>query len=128
MTQTYAYVGEELTSVTDQTGAVESYTYDRNGSTTEVTNSSGAVVATYTYDPWGRMTGATANGNTVSYTYDPSGERTSETVNGATTTYLNDPMQAYDQVLEEYAPGGVLAATYIRGLDLLFQQQVQNGV
>ena len=66
--------------------------------------------------------------NTVSYTYDDTGDRTSETVNGQTTTFLNDPNQAYDQVLEEYAEGGVLAATYIRGIDLLFQQRVQNGV
>ena len=31
-------------------------------------------------------------------------------------------------MLEEYAPGGVLAATYIRGIDLLFEDQVENGV
>ena len=48
-------------------------------------------------------------------------------MNGQTTTYLNDPNQAYDQVLEEYAPGGVLAATYMRGLDLLFQDRTAAG-
>ena len=74
------------------------------------------------------MIGATTGGNTVSYTYDDSDDRTSETVNGDTTTFLNDPNQAYDQVLEEYAPGGVLAATYIRGVDLLFEDQIQSGV
>ena len=47
----------------------------------------------------------------------------SETVDGSTTTYLDDPNQAYDQVLEEYEPGGALSATYIRGLDLLFQDR-----
>jgi RHS repeat-associated protein len=45
------------------------------------------------------------------------------TVNGQKTTFLNDPNQAYDQVLEEYAQSGVLAATYIRGIDLLFEDQ-----
>ncbi len=45
-------------------------------------------------------------------------ERRSET-----TTFLNDPNQAYDQVPEEYAPCGVLAATFIRGIDLLFEDQ-----
>ena len=64
---------------------------------------------------------------TVTYTYDDAGDRVSESVNGLKTTYLNDPTQAYDQVLEEYAPGGVLAATYIRGLDLLFQDRTTAG-
>ena len=31
-------------------------------------------------------------------------------------------------MLEEYAEGGVLAATFIRGIDLLFEDQVQSGV
>ena len=69
------------------------------------------------------MIGATTGGNTVSYTYNDSDDRTSETVGDQTTTFLNDPNQAYDQVLEEYAENGVLAATYIRGIDLLFEDQ-----
>ena len=69
------------------------------------------------------MIGATTGGNTVSYTYNDSDDRISETVNDQTTTFLNDPNQAYDQVLEEYAEGGVLAATFIRGIDLLFEDQ-----
>ena len=84
------------------------------------------MLSTYTWDPQGRMIGATTGGNTVSYTYDDAGDRTSETVNGQTTTFLNDPNQAYDQVLEEYAPGGVLAATYIRGIDLLFEERSER--
>ena len=61
--------------------------------------------------------------HTTAETYDDAGDRTSETADGVKTAYLNDPNQAYDQVLEEYAPGGVLAATYVRGLDLLFQDR-----
>ena len=114
----------ELTSVTNtSTGDVQNYSYDADGNTTEVQDGDGTVLQTYTWDPQGRMIAATSGGNTVSYTYNDSDDRTSETVNDQTTTFLNDPNQAYDQVLEEYAENGVLAATYIRGIDLLFEDQ-----
>ena len=121
---TYVYnANDELTSITGSSGYGQTYTYDANGSTLTVTGSGGASSATYTWDPRGRMIGASTGGNTIFITYDDSDDRTSETVNGQTTTFLNDPNQAYDQVLEQYAPGGVLAATYIRGIDLLFEDQ-----
>ena len=114
----------ELTSVTNtSTGDVQNYHYDADGNTTGVEDGDGTVLSTYTWSPSGQMTGAVTGGNTVSYTYDAAGNRTSETVNDHTTTFLNDPNQAYDQVLEEYAENGVLAATYIRGIDLLFEDQ-----
>jgi RHS repeat-associated protein len=127
---TYTYnADDELVQITGTGGYQRNFYYDNNGSTLKVTDGSGNVVATSTWDPMGRMTAATSGSTTtVSYTYDPAGNRTSETVNGSTTTYLNDPNQAFDQVLEEYAPGGVLAATYIRGIDLLFQDRLQSGV
>jgi RHS repeat-associated protein len=123
-TESYAYnANGELTSLAGTSGYGQTYTYDANGSNLTVTGSGGASSATYTWDPQGRMIGATTGGNTVSYQYNDSDDRISETVNGQTTTFLNDPNQAYDQVLEEYAPSGVLAATYIRGIDLLFEDQ-----
>jgi len=107
-----------------------SSTYDAAGNTT--TTTTGSQVVTNTWDPEGHLVGVvtTVNGattQTVSYTYDADGNRTSETVDGQATTFLNDPNQAYDQVLEEYAPGGALAATYVRGLDLLFQDRSAAG-
>jgi RHS repeat-associated protein len=121
---TYVYnTNDELTSLTGSSGYGQSFTYDANGSTLTVTGTGGASSATYTWDARQRMTAASAGGNTVSDTYNDSDDRTSETVNGQTTTFLNDPNQAYDQVLEQYATGGVLAATYIRGVDLLFQDR-----
>ena len=69
------------------------------------------------------MDSAAGASHQTEMTYDDAGNRTSETVDGATTGYLNDPNNAYDQVLEEYAPSGVLAASYVRGLDLLFQDR-----
>src|SRR5207248_9495633 len=83
---------------------------------------------TYTWDDVGRMVQAviTINGttNTYVYTYDDHGMKVSEATNGAQPTkYLIDRTQAFDQVLEEYAPGGALAATYIRGIDLIFEDR-----
>ena len=113
----------ELTSVTGSSNYGQTYIYDDDGNTKTVSGTGGTSSATYTWDPRGRMIGAAAGGNTVSDQYNDSDERISETVNGQTTTFLNDPNQAYDQVLEEYAQGGMLAATYIRGIDLLFEDQ-----
>ena len=129
-TESYVYnANGELTSVTNNsTGDVQNYSYDADGNTVEVKDGDGTVLQTYTWDPRGRMIGATTGGNTVSYQYNDSDDRISETVNGQTTTFLNDPNQAYDQVLEQYAESGLLAATYIRGIDLLFEDQIQSGV
>lgn len=46
---------EQITSA----GAVTYYHHDQLGSTRVLTNSSGQVVATYTYDPYGKVTGST---------------------------------------------------------------------
>jgi RHS repeat-associated protein len=128
--QSLAYTyddNDRLLSVTNSnTGYSESYTYDANGSTRTVTTLTGGVssVTTDAWDLQGRIVHVDQNGaHQIDYTYDDAGNRTSETVDGAKTTFLNDPNQAYDQVLEEYAPGGVLAATYVRGMDLLFQDR-----
>ncbi len=124
----YVYnANDELLSITGISGYAQSFSYDYDGNTMTVTGSGGASSAGYTWDPLGRMSGFTSGSTAVSYTYDGIGDRTAETVNGQTTTYLNDPTQASDQVLEEYAPGGILAVTYIRGIDLLFQDRIQSG-
>ena len=84
---------------------------------------------TYGWDVENRLISAVAtdsaagSSHQTEMTYDDAGNRTSETVDGQTTAFLNDPNNAYDQVLEEYAPSGVLAASYVRGLDLLFQDR-----
>ena len=125
VTQTYLYnANDELTSHEHHHGDVARFiTMTLMATRLRSRTATARFLSTYTWDPRGRMIGATTGGNTVSYTYDDAGNRTSETVNGQTTTFLNDPNQAYDQVLEEYAEGGVLAATYIRGIDLLFEDQ-----
>ncbi len=135
----YTYDADgRLTDVSGTTGVNgdstdTTYTYDANGSmltSTTTVNGTQTSQTTYTWDLEGHMIAAVTTGTgagTASYTYDDSGNRTSQTVNNQTTTYLNDPNQAYDQVLEEYAPGGILLATYVRGLDLLFQDRTAAG-
>ncbi|MHB1524597.1 MAG: putative Ig domain-containing protein, partial [Candidatus Dormibacteria bacterium] len=120
----YTYnANDELVSITGSSGWGQTYTYDANGGTLTVAGAGGASSSSTTWTPLGQMATYTSGTTSVSYTYDDAGNRTSETVGGATTTYLNDPNQAYDQVLEEYASGGILAATYVRGIDLLFQDR-----
>lgn len=135
----YAYDADgRLTGVFGTTGGAYSsttYTYDPAGNTKTVTATTDdglgnqtTTTTTNTWDTEGRLVAVTTavNGTTtgtVNDAYDDAGDRVSETVDGQKTAYLNDPNQAYDQVLEEYAPGGALAATYVRGLDLLFQDR-----
>ncbi|MHC5537619.1 RHS repeat-associated core domain-containing protein [Singulisphaera rosea] len=125
---TYTYdANDRLLTVTGTSGYSQTYTYDANGSTKTVTGTSGAASSTSTWDLEGHLASYASGGVTTSYTYDDAGNRTTETTAGSTMTFLNDPNQAYDQVLEEYTAGGVLAATYIRGLDLLFQDRTTAG-
>ncbi len=135
----YTYDADgRLTDVSGTTGTNgdstdTSYTYDANGSmltSTTTINGTQTTQTTYTWDLEGHMISVVTTGTgavSASYTYDDSGNRTSQTVNGTATTYLNDPNQAYDQVLEQYAPGGILLGTYVRGLDLLFQDRTTAG-
>ena len=121
----YTYdANDRLTNVAGQSGYSLTYTYDSNGNTKSV---SGSKQATYTWDLENRLASATVMTAGVTHNvtdqYDDTGNRVSEAVDGQTTTFVNDPNQAYDQVLEEYSPGGVLAATYLRGLDLLFEDR-----
>jgi RHS repeat-associated protein len=134
---TYTYNdNDELTGVVGpppNSGNPVQYTqtisYDANGNELVVTGHGGATSDSNTWDLQGRLVhddhtnGSTLVVTHVDYGYDDAGNRVSQLVNGAPTTYLNDPHQAYDQVLEEYAANGVLAATYVRGLDLLFQDR-----
>jgi RHS repeat-associated protein len=114
---------DRMQSVTGSSGYAQVYAYDPKGNTLTVTGSGGAPSASYTWDVAGRLISATTGGITMTYTYDDDGNRLSSAAGAATTTYLNDSNQVYDEVLEEYTLGGVLAATYVRGLDLLFQDR-----
>ena len=120
---TYLYNNnDELVSISNSSGVIQQFSYDANGSTLQAKDGSGTVLSTSTWTPTGMLSTYTSGSTSVSYTYDDSGNRTSETVNGSKTTFLTDPLQAYDQVLEEYANSG-LAATFVRGINLILQDR-----
>jgi RHS repeat-associated protein len=59
----------------------------------------------------------------VSYGYDYAGIRASQKVNGTETRYLVDKNRDFAQVLDEYAPGGSVNASYVYGGDLISQSR-----
>ena len=122
---TYDPAGNTLTE-TDTTTYLGVNTYQITKQTTDVWDTEDRLISA-TMTTTDGSTNTVTSSHQISMTYDDAGNRTSETVDGQATKYLNDPNQAYDQVLEEYAPGGVLAATYVRGLDLLFQDRTSAG-
>ena len=60
-TNTYVY-GLDLISATDGSGDPTYFTYDGLGSTTDLTNGSGVVTGTYTYDVFGAVRAQTGGG------------------------------------------------------------------
>ena len=123
-------------SSTGDTATVTKWTYDDNGNTKLVqvydgydTTGTLRSTTTNTWDIEGRLirvatTDATST-TTSDFAYDDNGDRVKQRTGGVTTSYLNDASDAYDRALEEYS-GGMLAATYVRGLDLLFQDRTGN--
>jgi RHS repeat-associated protein len=107
--------------------AAVTYTYDNNGSTLTKTNNGTTTTYNWNTQPEARMAGVTvtdANGvvqQQMSYQYDADGMHVSATVNGEETRYLLDTVQAYPQVLEEYAPDATVKVSYIYGNDLISQ-------
>jgi len=100
------------------------YTYDNNGNTlSRIKDATDRVV--YNWDYENRLIGANITRDTgtvqTQYKYNPDRIRVATTVNGQETRYLIDANQPHAQVLEEYAPGGVVQASYIYGNDLISQ-------
>jgi RHS repeat-associated protein len=89
-------------------------------------DAAGNVVETITYS-WNqenRLVGVQSSngGDAISYEYDANGVRVSKTVNGVRTEFLVDKNRDYAQVLEE-SVNGVVAASYVYGLDLISQER-----
>ncbi|HPA16327.1 MAG TPA: hypothetical protein PLU30_01175 [Verrucomicrobiae bacterium] len=109
-----------------------------------LTETSGSTSAVYAWDDAGRLNSKTINGETaatygwnaldhlrsassassvVQFQYDADGIRVSKAVDGTETRFLIDQVQPYAEVVEEYAPGGSIAASYVHGLGLIAQSR-----
>jgi len=81
--------------------------YDANG------NLVNDGVTTYSWDARNRLTSISRPSVSASFIYDALGRRISKTINGATTDYLYDGNDIVAEI-----QGGVVAATYLRGLNI----------
>ncbi|MDV6032260.1 MAG: hypothetical protein F9B45_19665 [Phycisphaera sp. RhM] len=104
---------------------VTTYRYDDNGnSIAKAINNIDQVL--YHWDEDNRLIAADTNAdgtNDVAYEYDTEGIRVSKTLDPEgtpdETRFLIDANRPYQQVLEEYTPGGVIKESYSYGEDLL---------
>ena len=126
-----------ITQIVDQTGFTTNYLYDSVGRLSELTNASGNVIESYTYDPAGNIVseakgngtsttyaynadgeitqitnlapgGTTAN-STLKYAYNSVGEVTGQTTGGVTTTYGYD---ADGELVSASSPGDSIQYAY----------------
>jgi RHS repeat-associated protein len=134
---TYDAVGNRLTKTVDgattnynydnndrlinETGIT--YTYDLNGSLTSKTDGTGTTGYSYDYD--NRLIKAVSPTETVTYAYDADGNRVESATLTDTVRYLVDTNRELPQVLVEYKLGGMIAASYVYGDDLL--HMTRNG-
>jgi RHS repeat-associated protein len=131
---TYDSVGNRLTDLGSATWSYNSsnelnsrpsysYTYDANGNTQTMINSSGTT--TYGWDFENRLTSVAlpGSGGTVNFKYDPFGRRIYKSSSTSTSVY------AYDQnnLIEETSSSGVATARYQFGLNLDEQLVVLQG-
>ncbi len=78
---------KNIASITDPAGGVIGYAYDANGRLAEVTDQSGVVLDTYSYDTYGRI----VRNNDISIVYDTDSRITKETYDsGAYNAYTYD--------------------------------------
>jgi len=103
----YSYnMSNELTSTPNAT-----YTYDNNGNTIAMTNSTGT--AQYTWDFQNRLTQVAlpGTGGTVTFKYDPLGRRIEKNSTSGTIIYLYDGLN----IVEEVDQNGNQIARYSHG-------------
>ena len=88
------------------------YTYDANGNTQTMVNSSGTT--TYSWDFENRLTSVTLPGSagTVTFKYDPFGRRVYKSSSVGTSIYAFDG----DNLIEETNSGGSVVGRYSQGL------------
>lgn len=92
---------DQLTSITAG-GETTTFTYDGDG------NTDGRGSDTLTWDGWGRHSGGSFDGTTVTYGFDPAGFRRSRTAGATTIRYLHSGLYETDG-------GGTVTLTDVDG-------------
>ncbi|MCS7469110.1 putative Ig domain-containing protein [Stieleria sp. ICT_E10.1] len=124
---TYTYDDNDRLLTETLAGDETRYSYDDNGNTLSKTSPTDTVF--YSWDPDNRLIAADTDGDgtdDVTYQYDHEGMRVSRTTSGEETRFLLDKNRPYAQVLEEYAPGGVIKVSYVHGHDLISQNRQEE--
>lgn len=103
------------------------YEYDPNGNQLrQIDSATDSLQSEYFWDSENRLIAADTDGDgslDVEYEYDSDGIRVSKFVGDETTRYLLDANRPYQQVLEEYTPGGIIKVSYVHGIDLISQNR-----
>jgi RHS repeat-associated protein len=119
----YTYDNNDRLLTETLASKVTNYAYDNNGNTLSKADAVDRVL--YDWDYENRLIAADTNGDgthEVTYRYDAEGIRVSSDA-GEETRFLIDSIQPYQQVIEEYTPGGVIKVSYVHGLDLISQNR-----
>ena len=120
----YTYDANDRLLTETLTGALTEYIYDNNGNMLARVSSTDQVF--YNWDFEDRLIEADTNGDgitDVQNVYDDNGVRVSQTVGGEETRFLIDTLQPFAQVLLEYRPSGLIAASYVYGNRLISQSR-----
>jgi RHS repeat-associated protein len=122
---TYHYDANDRLNEEDAPSGATTYSYDNDGSTTQVVAPGQTKLLTWT--PERKLAAATITGTgpaQVSFEYDEDGVRTKKIKNGVGTRYLIDQVQAFQQVVEERdTASGALDVSYTFGDDLIEQDR-----
>jgi len=102
-TGTYSYNSSRPHAVTNTSIGNNTYTYDANGN---MTNVSGSVARTITYNSENRPLQAQFNGQTTTLVYDGNGGRVKKTVNETTTLYIGQLYECTSGVCKRYIFAG----------------------
>jgi len=117
----YTYnANDELLTEAGPTGTT-TYTYTANGETGSKAAPSESV--SYSWDNDSRLVGAVSTvQGTMSFTYDVDGIRTAKSVAGTLTKFVVDKNRDFTQVIEERSAANTVLIAYVRGDDLLSQE------
>ena len=102
------------------------FDYDDRGNVLEESRPESEEEWDYTYDSQNRLLTATDGTHNYAYEYDGDGNRVKQTVNSIVTEFVVDLNGGLSQVVADINSGGNIKVLYVRGDDLISQQQNEN--